>query len=780
MSKPLRVLIVEDSEDDALLAVQELKTGGYDPDWLRVETAEDMKAALHERKWDVILSDYKMPHFDAPAALAVLQDSGLDLPFIVVSGVVGEDVAVEVMKAGAHDFFLKENLTRLAAAIEREMREAENRCRRKAAEEERDRHYRNLTERVKELKCLFNISNLAVRAHKSLDETLQATVDLIPPGMQYPEITCARITFEGREFATANFKETPWTLSADISTSRSDSEVIGSLLICYLEHKTDADEGPFFREERHLVNDIARQLGILIEREKAEQALRESEKGLKEAQRLASIGNWLWNLDTGELTLSDEMYDIIGLKRNTKALDFARHEKCYTPESWRQFQDAVETARKTGEPYEIELEVIRENKPNRQVVARGVPLKDGEGKIFGLRGTLQDITEHRLLDAQLRQAQKMESIGRLAGGVAHDFNNMLSIIMGNAEFVLNDLPEGSPQCDSIVEILKTAQRSTDLTRQLLAFARQQAAAPMVIDLNKTVEGILRMLHRIIGENIDLLWKPCRDIEPLCIDPAQIDQILANLCVNARDAIGPNVGKITIETGKKSFNKKYCTVHPGFIPGEYVLLAVSDDGCGMDRETQEKIFEPFFTTKEVGKGTGLGLATVYGMIRQNKGFIKVYSEPGQGTTFNIYLPPSSEKGISPPAIRTNVSVPRGHETILLVEDERSILKMAKKMLERLGYTALIANSPTEAVRIAKKHAGEIHLLITDVIMPEMHGNDLAKKLKTIHPAIKCLFMSGYMNSIIAQRGVLDDDVNFIQKPFSQRDLGFKVNEALGKE
>ncbi len=382
------------------------------------------------------------------------------------------------------------------------------------------------------------------------------------------------------------------------------------------------------------------------------------------------------------------------------------------------------------------------------------------------------------LEAQLMQAQRMESVGRLAGGVAHDFNNMLGAIFGHtemAEIALRENPARLPV--HLREITKAARRSAALTQQLLAFARKQTITPKALDLNTTVAGMLKLLERMIGEDIEILWLPGSGLWPVLADPSQIDQLLANLCVNARDAIA-NGGKITIETGNRVLDAAYCADHPEGAPGAYVLLAVSDNGSGMDPATLAQIFEPFFTTKETGKGTGLGLSTVYGIVKQNNGFINVYSEPGQGTTFSIHLPrhlgpaePEAEDRVAP--------LGRGHETILLVEDEPAVLDMVTTMLERQGYTVLPANAPGEAIRLARERQGSIHMVMTDIIMPEMNGLELSRRLLAIHPSLKRLFMSGYTASVIAHHGVLDPGLPFIQKPFSMKDLTAKIREVLGQ-
>jgi PAS domain S-box-containing protein len=426
--------------------------------------------------------------------------------------------------------------------------------------------------------------------------------------------------------------------------------------------------------------------------------------------------------------------------------------------------------RKNGEQFPMRLEA-------RNVPYKGKPVRTVEFR--DLTGEKQAELEKEKLRAQLLQAQKMESVGRLAGGVAHDFNNMLGVILGHVELALERVEENSDLGSDLKEIQTAAQRSADLTKQLLTFARKQIIEPKILNLNPTVKQMITMLQRLIGEDIDLIWKPAEALWSVKMDPSQIDQILANLCVNARDAIA-GVGKLTIETGKVSFDEAYCAEHTGFIPGDFVLLGVSDDGSGMDKKTLSNLFEPFFTTKEMGKGTGLGLATVYGIVKQNKGFINVYSEPGQGTSFKIYLPRYCAAGEIPAGIQPYKPVPGGNETILLVEDEPAVLNLTRMILQRKGYSVLSAATPAEAIDIAGSHADKIHLLMTDVVMPGMNGRDLARRLTALYPDIRCLFMSGYTANVIAHQGVLDEGVAFIQKPFSMKNLADKLREVLDLE
>jgi len=387
--------------------------------------------------------------------------------------------------------------------------------------------------------------------------------------------------------------------------------------------------------------------------------------------------------------------------------------------------------------------------------------------------------ERARLEGQLQQAQKMESVGRLAGGVAHDFNNMLGVILGHTELAITSLDPEHKIHSNLRGIEKAAKRSADLTRQLLAFARKQTVIPKVLDLNKTVSGMLKMLKRLIGEDIELVWKPGAELWPVKMDSSQVDQILVNLCINARDAIS-GVGKMTIEVENIAICEDCLATHPGFTMGNFVRISVSDNGCGMDKETLPLIFEPFFTTKEVNQGTGLGLAMVYGAVKQNRGFIFARSEPGQGTTFTIYLPRHVGRALEVCKKEPAEPLLQGQETILVVEDEPGILEVTTIMLGMQGYTVLFADTPGKALGVAGEYAGDIHLLLTDVVMPEMNGRDLACNLLSLYPDIKLLFMSGYTSNVLAHQGVLDEGVYFIQKPFSAKDLTTKIREVLDGE
>ncbi len=399
-------------------------------------------------------------------------------------------------------------------------------------------------------------------------------------------------------------------------------------------------------------------------------------------------------------------------------------------------------------------------------------------------GVELDITERKRGEAerdrlreQLNKAQKMESVSRLAGGIAHDFNNMLSVIMGRTELALERLDASDPLRADLQEVRAAAERSIRLTRQILAFARKQTVLPRVLDLNRTIDGMLQMLRQATGEGVDLEWRPGPAAGFVLMDPSQVDQILVNLCLNARDAVG-TAGRIAIETASVELSPEDCDPHVGFTPGEYVLLTVTDNGVGMDSEVLSHLFEPFFTTKEPGLGTGLGLATVHGIVHQNRGFVSVSSQPGCGTAVSIYLPQCMAPATTEARETSeHPAASSGHQTILLVEDEPMIREIACKMLQRLGYEVLQAGTPAEALRLAQQHAGPLHLLLTDVVMPRMSGRDLATRVVALHPDIRQLFMSGYTADVIAHHGVLEPGVHFLQKPFSLQQLTAKVREAL---
>jgi two-component system, cell cycle sensor histidine kinase and response regulator CckA len=404
------------------------------------------------------------------------------------------------------------------------------------------------------------------------------------------------------------------------------------------------------------------------------------------------------------------------------------------------------------------------------------PIEVRDGEIVGASKIAHDITRMKELEEQFRQAQKMEAIGRLAGGVAHDFNNLLTVICGYNDIVLNDLPLDDQMRDSLTMIKKAGERATALTRQLLAFSRKQVLEPKVLDLNAVVADSEEMLRRLVGEDVDLVAVLDPSLGRVKADPGQIEQVLMNLVVNARDAM-PQGGKLTIETANVVLDQTYCHSHADVKPGRYVMLAVSDTGCGMNEQTRARIFEPFFTTKDLGKGTGLGLAMVHGFIKQSEGHVYVYSELGIGSIFKIYLREIEAVGfekILPPAVERET---HGSETILLAEDDSSVRALTRRILQTCGYTVLEAAHGGEAIRQAEQHAGTIHLLVSDVVMPEIGGRRLAERIMALKPGIKVLYLSGYTPDGVVRYGVVDSEAAFLQKPFTPSRLSRKVRDVL---
>lgn len=540
---------------------------------------------------------------------------------------------------------------------------------------------------------------------------------------------------------------------------------------------------PYTEQDIAIVSRLADDIWRLVEQKKVEEALLFSERRYRTLYRSMMDAFVLTDM-TGNIRECNEPYAAM---LGYTCMELRRlNVRDLTPEQWLIYENdhVKQQLLHDGCTNLYEKEYRRKDGTVFPVELRTFLVTGNDGLPEGMSAVVRDISarkraeeEGEKLRERLNQAQKMESIGLLAGGVAHDFNNMLSVIQGYAELALRKIEPTDPLHKNIQEIVRAGRRSAEITRQLLAFARKQTIAPQMLDLNATMTGMLTMLKRLIGEDIELKWLPGANIWPIMMDPAQVDQLLANLCVNARDAVD-GAGTITIETGMVSFDAAYCAERNGFLPGDYAMLAVSDNGCGIERDLLDKIFEPFFTTKDMGEGTGLGLATVYGIVKQNNGFVNVYSEPGEGTTFRVYLP-RMEGPVAEFREELVAEVQLGQgETVLVVEDEEAILALNKTMLEHLGYSVLTANSPLQALRLAAPQAGGIDLLLTDVIMPEMNGRDLAKELTILNPRLKVLFVSGYTENVIVHRGVLDRSVFFLPKPFSLEELAAKVKETLG--
>jgi len=515
----------------------------------------------------------------------------------------------------------------------------------------------------------------------------------------------------------------------------------------------------------------------------AEAAAKESNERLSFALSKSRTGGWVLNLEDHTALCTPEYDQIFGYESRVPAWTYAMFLDHVIEEDRPDFNRSFQEAIAACSDWNFVCRIRRHDGEIRWIWGAGGPESSEAGQTCRFAGIVQDITRHKLaqeeksqLEAQLQQAQKLESVGRLAGGVAHDFNNMLGVILGNVDLAMVQVDQTEPIYADLIEVRTAAERSAALTEQLLAFARRQPVAPRVLDLNKAVTSMMKMLRRLIGEDVVLKWQPAADLWQVEVDPSQVDQILTNLCVNARDAI-VDTGMITIETENQIIGATDCAELGALAPGEYVRVAMSDTGCGMDEQTLCHVFEPFFTTKGVGAGTGLGLSMVYGAVAQNNGFVRITSIQGEGTTLSIYLP--RHVGCADVAHQTGIQVqpPCGNETILVVEDEPAMLKAVKRLLEHQGYKVLATRTPSEALLAARIHSGAIQLVLTDVILPEMNGRELSEQLLPFNPSAKRLFMSGYTSNIIARHGVLDAGVDFIQKPFTSQDLTVKIREVL---
>jgi two-component system, cell cycle sensor histidine kinase and response regulator CckA len=636
----VKALILDDSHEDAELLILELRRSGLKLNWRHAATKAEYCALLD---WppDVVLADYSLPGFSAPDALDLLVERGLDIPFIVISGSIGEDLAVNILKRGAADYLLKDRLARVGLAIQR-----------------------------------------------AVDE----------------------------------------------------------------------------RQQR------------LLTRE-AEERLRVSEERTRFALQASRVGVWEADLRTGQSSWSDVCEALHGLQPGSFGGNFEAFLDRIHPGDRGDVTDAIARAMRERTDSTFLYRTTWPDGSLHWIRSRGRTFYDETGQPARSAGVSYDVTENLALEAQYRQAQKMEAVGQLAGGVAHDFNNLLTVIQGYGNMIM-ERPD-HPDAVELQMILQAAERATSLTRQLLAFSRRQILELSVFDLRETIERMVPMMRRLIGEHLEVVVatpaEPCR----VKADDSQIEQVILNLAVNARDAM-PSGGKLTFETAEVTLDESYTRHRHDATPGEYIMLAVSDTGTGIDPSALEHIFEPFFTTKGKDKGTGLGLATVYGIVKQCNGHIDVYSELGRGTTFKVYLPRVGADEVQAEARPLQPDTTQGSETILVVEDDEAVRALISNVLERRGYHALMAATPGEALGIYQAHAGTgVDLLLTDVVMPEMSGRELATKLAQVNGQVRVLYMSGYTDAAIVQHGMLDDGTAFIQKPFTPDSLSRKLREVLGQ-
>ncbi len=623
-----------------------------------------------------------------------------------------------------------------------------------------------LTERVKELKCLFEISHLVEKPGVTMDEILQGTLSLVCEAWRFPESVCARIALDKREYRTENWTETEWKQVADIFVDR---QKIGDLQIGYVEEKPEADEGPFLKEERDLILTVAARLGRIIERHRASEQQSLLTTAIEQAAESVVITDTEGRIQYVNPAFTKisgyKLEEVLG--KNPRILQSGKHDRAFYRELWKTILDGrtwegrLTNKNKKGILYEVDCLIS--------------PVKDERGSITNYVAVKHDVTEMVKLENNLRQVQKMEAVGQLAGGVAHDFNNLLTVILTNVHYMLKGLDASSPLRQDIEEIKQSGERAASLTRQLLAFSRQQIIEPRIVDLNQIVEGTEKMLRRLIGEHIELDTTFAPNLGLVYVDPAQVEQVILNLAVNARDAM-PEGGRLTVETADVFLGEDYSRLHRDVKAGWYVMLAVLDTGCGMDESIKSRIFEPFFTTKEQGKGTGLGLSTVYGVVKQCGGHILVHSVEGKGSIFKIFFPREENKLNSSTEQETARDTRHGTETILVVEDEDSVRRTAVRILCENDYHVLEARNGREALDLCAAHSGSLDLLITDLVMPEMGGRKLSELVAQAFPDIKVMYMSGYGK--VGEEQPSGGSV-FVQKPLVPAELAGKVRDILDR-
>ncbi len=750
------IVIVEDDNGVARLQQKRLQRAGY-----LVQTfahPQDALAVLHSGAVDLMILDYRLLSGGQNGLefYEELKRSGIDVPAILVTGFANESLIIAAMRAGMKDFVSKsaEYLDYMPEAVGRVLRQRQIE--------------RRLAETEARFETMFRHSpigiGLQILADGRFIDVNDAFLKII--GCSRAEVIGATSIELGILPPDINREEMFRTLRSGESIRPIEVELRNRL------GRQVAIELAAEPINLHGMQCILSLVQDITERRRSQQELRLQKRAIDAAGEGITIADA--TLPDMPLVFVNEAFEALtgyaqheALGRNCRFLQGADTDRAVV----QQLREGV----RAGRPVNVEVLNYRKDGTPFWNLLSVTPVRDGDGAITHFVGVQRDVTERRLVGEQLRQSQKMEAIGRLAGGIAHDFNNILTIILGDAELALEDLAERRDPRGLIEEIIQTGHRAAGLTRQLLAFSRKQVLEPRVVDLNGIVREAERLLHRVIGEDVLLSTALGTDLYPIKVDPVQLEQILINVTVNARDAM-PLGGKLILETQNVQLDRTH-GLEGGVRPGRYVMLAISDTGQGMDAETKARIFEPFFTTKERGRGTGLGLSTVYGIVQQSGGYVWVYSEVGHGTTLKIYLPEfvsGEEESMVKPAARATA---RGTETLLLVEDESMVRAIAKRMLEGGGYRVLEARNGAEALQAAEVFAEPIDLLVTDVIMPGMTGRQLAQSLVATRPQTRVLYVSGYTDHTILQHGVLEAGVAFLQKPFSHDSLLYKVREVL---
>jgi two-component system cell cycle sensor histidine kinase/response regulator CckA len=771
MSIPVKILLVEDSATDAELILYELQRAGFAPNWQRVQTEADFLRVLAAEQPQLVISDYSMPQFTGLRAVQLLRQREKDTPFILISGTVGEDAAVEAMKYGATDYLLKDRVARLGTAVQH------------ALDQSRLRDERRQAEKVQ--------AELAQRNHSFVRALGEIVYD--------HDVAARRILWAGE-----TVKCIGWTLDelGQAASNWSDRihpddlpRVLAQLETLAIEplftseyrfrHKTGHyvwvfDRGIISRDSQGRITRVIGIMWDISDRKRAEALLRENEERFR--QLAENIQEVFWMTDVAKtrmIYISPGFEKIWGrtcveLYQNPNLWLEAVH-----PEDRERIQTAIQTKQEAGN-YDEEYRIQRPDGTIRWVRDRAFPVKDPEGRVYRVVGIAEDMTRQRELEEQFRQMQKMEAVGLLAGGVAHDFNNLLTVIRGGAELLLTS--ENRDSADSrelLQQIVTSADRAAGLTRQLLLFSRRQVMHSQRINLNELIENLIKMLRRIVGEHINIRCDYAANLPPVQADSGMLEQVVMNLVVNARDAM-PTSGELILRTSLDSKHGFFREASHPKAADAYVCLSVSDNGTGIPPEVLPRIFEPFFTTKDPDKGTGLGLATVYGIVQQHHGWVDVQSKVGVGTTFHIGLPASAGKTGDTKHLRkrTNAQLPRGSETILLVEDESAVRTLVRSVLVRHGYQVFEAESGRAALGAWRKHHEEIDLILTDLVMPDgISGLMLAEQLRHERPDLKVIFSSGYSPDATAQDFANFPNSRYLQKPFNPQLLLQTVRDCL---
>jgi two-component system cell cycle sensor histidine kinase/response regulator CckA len=764
---PLRILILEDVPMDAELVEYELERARIPFISRRVDSREGFLRGLDEFRPDVILSDYTLPRFDGMTALSLARARAPTVPFLIVTGSVNEETAVGCMKAGATDYLLKSNLARIGPAIEAALERARDHAEKVRAESAlmaSERRFRSLVQNSSDLVTIVDPSGTIIYASDSAERIVgYAPAELL--GTSLLDYLEQDQVDQLRQLLRTNGK-TGVAGPVEFSVRRPDGsgiwlEAVAANLL------SDA-----------VIRGIVLNARDISDRKRADRELRESEERYRDLFDNASDLVCILAPDGTLLYANQAWRD--GTGYGDGDIGLLRLSEIVHPDCRQNYRDALDRVLDGNRVDHVELILVPRSGTTLTVEANlSCTFKDGQP--VTVRGICRDLTERKRVDEHLRRAERMQAAGKLAGGVAHEVNNMMTGVLGFSEFLLRGLPAGDPRRADVEEIIRAGKRAADVTRQLLAFTRQQFLRPQVLRLNTVLEEMEKLLRRSLGEDKTLELRLSPEVEEIRADRGQLEQVIINLVLNARDAIGGN-GRVLIETASTLWDEAYVGRHAGVdLPlGRFVMLAVSDNGCGMNAEVRERIFEPFFTTKPVGQGTGLGLSTVYGIVKQSGGYVWVYSEPDEGSVFKVYLPAVATpllleiEPVSPEAPK------RGSETILVIEDEDVVRSLACRGLREHGYSVVEAVNGLEALRLVEQRLQEIDLVISDVVMPEMGGRKLGQTLASLRPDLPILYMSGYTGEDIVERGLLEPGVPFQQKPFTPGTLATKVRSILDQK